>query len=209
MLGNSTVNGVGTFGTDFIRGLAMNGTTNLFIGGNFHTVGNESLSANGVVSWDGSNWNILGTNSTNNGITGGNGMGINALAMNGSHTLFVGGSFTLVGGSVSVNNIASWDGSNWNFLGTNSTENGVLGGEVFVLAMNGTSNLFVGGMFRTVGGNSITANNIASWDGSNWNILGTNSTNNGVSGLSSAVTALAMNGTDPPTKVKLPPTNKV
>ena len=96
-----------------------------------------------------------------------------------------------------------------------------------------TNNLFVGGSFTSVDGNSISANNIASWDGNSWNILGTNSTNNGVNGY---VSALAMNGTnqlfvefgpnilhefpsqdaillaeinDPSTLVNEPPTNKL
>ena len=54
---------------------------------------------------------------------------------------------------------------------------------VNALVMNGTNNLFVGGV----------ANQIASWDGNSWSILGTNSTSNGVNGQ---VNALAMNGTN-------------
>ena len=77
-------------------------------------------------------------------------------------------------------------------LGTNSTNNGV-NGHVYALAMNGTNNLFVGGSFTSVDGSSISANYITSWDGNSWNILGSNSTNNGVNGW---VHALAMNGTN-------------
>ena len=56
--------------------------------------------------------------------------------------------------------------------------------------MNGTNNLFIGGSWKA-------ANNIASWDGNSWSILGINSTNNGVvAGSNSVVHALAMNGTN-------------
>ena len=93
-----------------------------------------------------------------------------ALAMNGTNQLFVGGGFThasINGNIISVNNIASWDGTSWNILGTNSTNNEVKGviGFVYALAMNGTNQLFVGGNFSSVDGNSISANRIASWDG--------------------------------------------
>ena len=130
---------------------------------------------------------------TNNGVNG----HVNALAMNGTNNLFVGGSFSNVdGGSISVNNIASWNGNSWNILGTNSTNNGV-NSVVWALAMNGTNNLFVGGSFSSVDGGIISANNIASWDGNSWNLLGTNLTNNGAGrGGSDRVYALAMNGTN-------------
>ena len=82
-----------------------------------------------------------------------------------------------MGNSKSTNNIASWDGNSWNILGADSTNNGV-NDVIYALAMNGTNQLFVGGSFSSVDGTSISDNNIASWDGNSWNILGTNSTNN-------------------------------
>ena len=87
----------------------------------------------------------------NNGIGGTNPI-VNALAMNGTNQLFVGGSFTSVDGAVIsthlANNIASSDGNSWNILGSTSTNNGV-NGIVQALAMNGTNNLFVGGNFTS------------------------------------------------------------
>ena len=238
---NSINNGVASSSTVFA--LAMNGTNNLFVGGDFTSVDGGSILANYIASWNGNSWNILGTNSTNNGVGG----QVSALAMNGTNQLFVGGSFSSVDGSslsannivswngnswdltvfgingpvaiikalamngtnqlfvgglftyiingtdtISANYIASWNGNSWNFLGTNSTNNGA-SNQIRALTMNGTSNLFVGGSFTSVDGYSISANYIASWNGNSWNILGTDSTNNGVNGL---VNALAMNGTN-------------
>ena len=121
-------------------------TNNLFVGGSFTSVDGGSISVNSIASWNGNTWNILGTNSTNNGVNG----VVNAVAMNGTNNLFVGGSFTIVDGSlISANNIASWNGNSWNILGTNSTNNGV-NGVVYALAINGTNNLFVGGSFTGV-----------------------------------------------------------
>ena len=163
----------------------MNGTNNLFVGGEFSSIDGNSILVNNIASWNGNAWNILGSNSTNNEVIG----LVNDLAMNGTNQLFVGGSFTIVdGSSISANYIASWDGNSWNILGSNSTNNGV-DSDIFAFAMNGTNNLFVGGYFTSAGGTSISANYISSWDGNSWNMLG-NSTNNG---LNSYVYALAMN----------------
>ena len=197
---NSTNNGVGSAGNDIVFSLAMNGTNNLFVGGFFSSVDGNSISVNNIASWDGSNWNILGLNSTNNGVGSGGFLSfnsVNALVMNGTNNLFVGGSFSnLNGGLVSANNVASWDGSNWNILGTNSTYNGVVTARtdlVNSLAMNGTHTLFVGGRFSSVDGGLVSTKNIASWDGSNWNFLGTSSTNNGVGiGSSEIIRSLFM-----------------
>ena len=197
---NSTNNGAGSVGgSDIVYALAMNGTNNLFVGGSFSIVDGGSIPANGIASWNGNSWNILGSNSTNNGV--GVGGIVYALAMNGTNQLFVGGQFSSVDGtSILVNNIASWNGNSWNILGSNSTNNGVGSGGsdiISALAMNGTNTLFVGGQFSNVDGGSISVNNIASWNGNSWNILGSNSTSNGVVGNSNpGVDTLAMNGTN-------------
>jgi hypothetical protein len=81
--------------------------------------------------------------------------------------LIVGGMFTEAGG-VSANSIALWDGSNWEALG--SGVGGIIGfPRVYALTLyNGQ--LIAGGYFTTAGGAS--ANQIARWDGSNWEALG-------------------------------------
>ena len=108
--------------------------------------------------------------------------------MNGTNQLFVGGDFTSVNGySISANYVASWNGNSWNILGSNSTNSGV-NGSVQTLAMNGTNNLFVGGSFTSVAGNSISANNIAAWDGNSWYTI--------VNGLNEYVKAIAINSTN-------------
>ena len=186
---NSTNNGVN--GT--VYALAMNGTNQLFVGGQFSSANGGSVSANNIASWDGNSWIFLGANSTNNGVGVGGSDTVYALAMNGTNQLFVGGRFSSVdGGSISANNIASWDGNSWNILGAKSSSNGV-NGYVYALAMNRTNQLFVGGNFFSVDGNSISANHIASWNGNSWNFLGSDSINNGVD---ARVTALVMNETN-------------
>ena len=161
----STNNGV--IGT--VYALAMNGTNNLFVGGQFSSVDGSLLSASNIASWNGNSWNILGSNSANNGVNS----IVYALAMNGTNNLFVAGQFSHVDGlSISANQIASWNGNSWNILGKDSINQGVAGGGALALAMNGTNNLLVAGYFSSIAGNSISASNIASWDGT-WHSFGT------------------------------------
>ncbi|MFH2142651.1 MAG: immunoglobulin domain-containing protein [Bacteroidota bacterium] len=85
---------------------------------------------------------------------------INAVTKIGNN-IYVGGEFTTAGG-VTVNNVAMWDGTNWNALGT-----GTDGKVNAIFAWNNT--IYVGGDFTTAGG--FAASNFASWDGG-WTTYG-------------------------------------
>jgi hypothetical protein len=128
----------------------------LIAGGSFTTAGGDS--AKRIASWDGSSWSSLGL-----GMNG----AVNALAVY-DNKLIAGGVFDTAGG-VGANCIASWDGSSWDSLGSG------MGGEfyynpcVFALAVY-DNKLIAGGWFITAGG--MSANYIASWDGSLWSALG-------------------------------------
>ncbi len=112
---------------------------------------------------------------------------VHAVSISGSD-LFIGGSFTAIGG-VPANNIARWDGNGWRALGDG------IDGPVYALAEAGTSiggegRVFAGGAFTTAGG--VSANHIAKFDpSSGWQGLG-----DGLSGNSPVVRALAVKGTD-------------
>lgn len=119
------------------------------------------------------NWVSLG------GIPAANGR-INALAVDSSGNLYVGGYFTVIG-DTRANDVAKWSGSSWSALGP-----GISGGNgVFALAVSG-SNVYAGGSFYWAGANSV--NNIAKWDGTTWSGLGP--------GTGGAVSALAVSGTN-------------
>jgi hypothetical protein len=115
------------------------------------------------------------------GISGANGT-VCAIAVNSiNQQVYVSGFFTVVGRAI-VNNIAVWNGSMWQALGTGiSAGTGI----VYTLAVSG-SDLYAGGSFITAGGT--TFNRIAKWNGSTWSALGT--------GLNGTVSALAVNGSD-------------
>jgi hypothetical protein len=180
-----------------VRATVVDGSGNLYIGGQFTMVGD--VFANGIAKWNGSSWSALGS-----GINSGYGW-VYALAVSGND-LYAAGYFPTAGGSA-VNHIAKWDGTNWSALGAGlhgpvyavavSGTNvyaggqkwngsswsplGYLDGTVLALAVSG-SELYAGGNFRVGGASS----HIARWSGSNWITLG--------SGMNNQVSALAVSG---------------
>lgn len=118
-----------------------------------------------AAGWDSSQIGNPGVNGT-----------VNAMAFcNGN--LYVGGTFSSPG-----NNIARWDTatSTWNALGVG------VAGDVLSIACDSSGNVYAGGSFVTAGG--VTVNDIARWDGSNWNAMGSTMPK----GLVISVTALAI-----------------
>lgn len=80
--------------------------------------------------------------------------------------LYAGGRFAFVGG-VGVQNVARWDGANWNSLA------GGVVGVVNALVVHDDGSgpaLYVGGTFTIAG--TTSANRIARWDGTTWSAVG-------------------------------------
>lgn len=139
----------------------------LFVAGEAGVVGG-TLSVNGIARWDGSNWQALG-----NGFTGGPFNFGAAMATFDDGTgpkLFVGGDFAQADG-VTVQHIASWDGSTWQALGSGLAGTAFpYGGNGLVAFDDGTgSKLYVTGLFETAG-NAVSAS-IARWTGTTWESL--------------------------------------
>jgi hypothetical protein len=86
--------------------------------------------------------------------------------------LVAAGGFGFVGWPrvVAAANIASWDGAAWQPLGTGIPQADARYSPVQAMAVYG-GQLVVGGYFPQTGG--VAANNIASWDGTQWHTLGT------------------------------------
>ncbi len=137
----------------------------LYVGGSFTAAG--SVTANSVASWDGSEWSALG-NGSSNGISN-TVRSLTSYDDGSGSRLYAAGRFDTAGG-ITVNNVAAWDGTNWSGL-TNGNGLGV-SSEVFALTVfdDGTGPVLVlGGEFRKAG--SITAEKIATWNGSQWETL--------------------------------------
>jgi len=129
----------------------------LYIGGKFVTTGSSSIPY--LCRWNGSGWSSFGL-----GVNG----EVKAMTIyNGE--LHIGGNFTTAGGTI-VNHVAKWDGSTWSALGAGITGPGF--GEYAVAALEvHDGELYVGGAFTGAGG--IPLKNIARWDGSSWDSVGT------------------------------------
>lgn len=84
-----------------------------------------------------------------------------------SDRLYAGGQFTTAGG-IPANNIAFWDGLNWNCIGSNSTFKGI--GKFIQAIAFYNNDLIVAGRFDSI--DNIAVHNIARWDGVNWQAMG-------------------------------------
>lgn len=156
--------------------LAVDGN-NLYVGGSYTNAG--GVTTTNIGYWDGSAWHALG-----NGLSpvGPNNV-VQAIAVRGG-LVYAGGLFTN-SGSVSVTNLAVWDGSAWTQVGGGVSSTG----SVRALAFNG-NDLYVGGYFQQAGSTAVSS--IAKWDGANWSNLGGGLTGN----PSAAVSGIAvLNGT--------------
>ena len=173
-------------------GNGMNGGVNaltfhqgaLYVGGLFQQTNDANpIPANRVARWDPSNqsWSALAT-ATGNGVSG----QVLTLLSHGNE-LYVGGDFfsANVGDSLTVRNVARWDGTNWAPLA--SADGGIgTSSRVEALASNGDA-VYAGGDFQFVGtGGSIgpvEARRVARWSSADgWSALGSG-TGNGVNDL--------------------------
>jgi hypothetical protein len=134
---------------DYVRALAMDGSGNLYAGGDFNGIG-DVANCGFIAMWDGSQWNAL-----DSGVSGcGWSTHVNALTAVGNE-IYAGGYFLLAGGD-SAKNIARWDGSNWYACGSGTD------GEVFNLDYKNLY-VYVSGDFIHAGGTVV--NYIAKYNG--------------------------------------------
>lgn len=146
----------------------------LYVGGDFTSIGD--LTVNHIARWDGHAWHSLG-DGENSGVTG----AVNSLIADGD-SLIVGGAFDKAGGA-SASDVAVWHptGGRWSALGNGLARDESSG--VMAMAKVG-SDIYVAGLFSAT--SNLLANNIAKWDGSRWQRLG--------SGINGEISTLAVSG---------------
>jgi hypothetical protein len=129
------------------KALAIDGSGNLYAGGNFTTAGGATV--NYIAKWNGSAWSALGTGMSDE---------VMSLAIDRSGNIIAGGRFTTAGSDSTAIRIAKWNGSAWSaLLGSGSgLEDGVR-----ALAIDGSGNIYLGGEFNAA--NGITANFIVEY----------------------------------------------
>src|SRR5512133_2104860 len=151
-----------------ITAISLDKSGNLYVGGYFDTAG--GILTNNIAKWNGSKWSSLGSGlkwvrTTNSYIS----KNISAVVTDASGNVYVAGGFDTAGG-VAANGIAKWDGNTWSSLGSGVKDSRTFP-SIRSLAVDRSGNLYAGGEFDSIGG--IAANNIAKWDGTTWNSLGT------------------------------------
>jgi len=130
----------------------------LYIAGKFDTISGMYL--RNIASWDGSAWQNLG-DGVGNQPAPDNGKVTTIHQMN--NKLYIGGYFNEAG-NIPVKNIAVWDGTTWDSLGS-----GILHSTIESITHYGNM-LYVGGGFNSAGG--VPVNMIAQWDGTSWSDVG-------------------------------------
>lgn len=135
----------------------------VYVAGAFRASSGTAVS--GVAKWNGCAWVPVGTGCDGD---------VRALAVfdNGhGQSLFAGGQFSTAGG-VAVCGIARWDGLSWHDVGGGVSSAGEAGAiNKFLIHDDGNGPaLYAGGMFDVAG--SVTATNVAVWDGTTWSTLG-------------------------------------
>jgi hypothetical protein len=184
--GWGTIDSVRNGTNGYILAIAVDGSGNIYLGGNFTLV--SDIPANHIAKWNGTTWSTL-TSGSFNGVNN----NVSAISISGSD-VYVGGNFSFLGnGTTSAKGIAKWNSttSTWSTL-TSGASNGV-GGGVGAIAISG-SYVYVGGGFSLLGDGITSAYNIAKWNTttSTWSTL----TSGAFNGVLGAVCAIAIIGSD-------------
>ena len=151
-----------------VRAITVEGE-HVYVGGRFDFA--ARVRANNIARWNGSQWEPLGSGIGLNGQGGPYDSLSVVTALDAKDgVLYVGGEYTIAGGSL-ANRVASWtEGAGWEPVG------GGIGGASFNTQVNAIlasgDDVFVGGTFTTVGTANVRASNIARWDGTEWHGLG-------------------------------------
>ena len=123
--------------------------------GEFDRVGSTSIQ--GIMQWNGNNWEGLGSGLNGNIPATAPVLFPHQMLVH-NDELYVIGNFREAGG-LQVNGVAKWNGSEWSALG-----DGFNGTVYSITVFN--DEIIAGGSFTQSGGNPI--NRIAKWDGTNW-----------------------------------------
>lgn len=145
--------------------------SDIFIGGDFYQVNGQAQAYMG--RWDGAQWQAVSMPPSGT---------VYSMLSDGG-VLYVGGQFSSLGDGTTMNALGMWDGQNWTEPDGGLT--GVFSPSVHALT-KGKDGIYVGGEFTMAG--TVSANNIARWDGSAWHALG--------KGIDGVVYSLYANGAD-------------
>ncbi len=164
-----------------VTAIAIAANGDVYAGGSFVTQTATGLATN-LARWTGSQWEVVDNRLA--GCVGFNcASSVAALAFATNGDLIVGGNFTQAG-SLTVNHVARWDGTNWFAYGSgfNSTVN--------ALTIRG-SDVFAGGNFTVSGSSNVSR--VARFNGTSWVSL-SNGVNSSVAALATTPSGVYMGG---------------
>lgn len=161
-----------------VETLRVDSRGEIYAGGIFTSTSETAGSFQHLAKWDGVDW--LPINDGTNGA-------VYSMLIDSSDHEYIGGTFTDASGSANADRLATWDGCLWDSLDTSASTgcaplDGV-NGYVYASVLDSNNNLYIGGNFDTAGYCTTNCKNIAKWNGTGWNYLG--------SGLNGMVRALA------------------
>jgi len=142
-----------------VLAMAARNDGSFVVGGRFTSIG--GVACNRIARWDGTAFTALGSGTDGE---------VAAMVTLPNGDLILGGSFLNAGGGP-ASHIARWNGSAFTALGTGIDPLVPFGSGVQAIVTLPNGDLVVAGTFQTIGG--ITMNNIARWNGSTWNAMGT------------------------------------
>ncbi len=161
----------------------------LYAAGVFFSSGTHA--ARTVARWNGSEWTGLGA------VIGGWATGVASFDDGSGPSLYVSGQLSTPGG-LFIRGIGRWDGTRWSEVGGGlNLGGGAASARALAVYGQGPQRaLYVGGLFNRAG--SVTANNVARWDGSAWSNLAGGVPAAGISTLRGVYTisAAAVNGAE-------------
>jgi hypothetical protein len=152
-----TISALSTGLNNSVFALAVDSTGLLYIGGAFTNAGGDA-NADLFCKWDGAAFSACGT-----AFAGASGA-VNALAIDASDDVYIGGNFTNIG-DANGDYIVKWDGAAYSSLSTG------LSAQVKALAVDSTGLLYVGGAFTNAGGDA-NADTFCKWNGSAFSACG-------------------------------------
>lgn len=140
--------------SDYVRAILVDGS-DVYVGGSFNDINDNGTilpAADLIARWNGVGWAALGDNGSGDGVFS---VGeVRAIALHGS-TIYAGGTFSAVNGSVTAANAARWNGTTWAALSSNGVGQSSLSRWVSALGVLG-DDLLVGGMFLDVRQSGVT-----------------------------------------------------
>lgn len=175
---NNKYEAIGASGlADIIKAVTVSNDNKIYIGGYIYLIGKNGASHFGIFDQSTNQWQIPTdtTDKVNSYIY--------ALSYLNDNAIYAGGTFTLAS-NTAVNYIAKWNGTGWEPL--QSGANPGLNGAVNTILAKSDTEIYVGGSFTANKAGTVILNNVAKFNGTEWEALGSGTnvgTNNTVYAL--------------------------